>query len=408
MKNCKYRRIGIYGISCTGKTTLAKQMEKLNPYQYKFMDGSSVINDVCEGGLAAFKKLPAEHKYQCRKAAIRYLEQLQKKEQKHLIIAGHYSFFSNDNFEIAWTDADENFYTDIIIINDDIDTVYQRCINLGKKYSKTDLKKWNHFENSKLANLQKEIYRVKSNKVIDRAFEILEEMNKRIILDDTRRLIPDSYDTFLLFDADGTIIANDSARFMQKYLQDAGPEKIKQIFKQYPQYEFKAFWEVANHYSKNNDISTFKTAYKNAAKEIKIRDEFLKLLSLPDVNKIIVSAGFSELWKYLLKKYNINDVSVISGNTLYDKYLIGDKEKGYIVDLLRTHNKKVISFGDGLVDRYMLEKSDMAFLIINDKFRSINKYLDKIKNLRYLSFSGLELEGIKKTTIDEIINLIKA
>jgi len=109
----KLRRIGLYGINCTGKTTVAKKISELHP-NYEFIDGSDIINKVCPGGLSEFKKLNTFEKYNVRETAINYLKNYQNKIKKHLVIAGHYSFLQDDNtFEIALTRADVQFYTDI-------------------------------------------------------------------------------------------------------------------------------------------------------------------------------------------------------------------------------------------------------------------------------------------------------
>ena len=124
----EFRRIGLYGVSSTGKTTIAKYIED-SFINFKYIDGSEVINRVCPGGISKFKKLSNINKVIYREKAVNYLKSYQAKIQKNLIIAGHYSFLqSNGTIEKVWTVADDNFYTDIIHIKDEPSNIYNRCI----------------------------------------------------------------------------------------------------------------------------------------------------------------------------------------------------------------------------------------------------------------------------------------
>ena len=63
MKN--FKRIGLYGISSTGKTTIAKHIEDSYP-NFKYIDGSAVIDNICPGGITKFKELSATNKTKYR------------------------------------------------------------------------------------------------------------------------------------------------------------------------------------------------------------------------------------------------------------------------------------------------------------------------------------------------------
>ena len=167
----EYRRIGIYGVSCTGKTVTAKLIEKINP-NYKFIDGSSIIDEVCPGGLANFKSLSYEEKNNYRKAAIDYILLLQKKIKKHFVIAGHYSFLlKNHDFEVAWTKRDEDFYTDIFLLSSSPKEINDRLIYQGKcSYKLDEIQNWMDFEESgiDLLSLQN-VYKVKIDGIRNKA-----------------------------------------------------------------------------------------------------------------------------------------------------------------------------------------------------------------------------------------------
>lgn len=80
----EYRRIGLYGVNCAGKTSVTKKIEELNPL-FKFIDGSKIINIVTGGRLSDFKKMAQNDKKHYREKAIELLISIQKNEKKHLI-----------------------------------------------------------------------------------------------------------------------------------------------------------------------------------------------------------------------------------------------------------------------------------------------------------------------------------
>lgn len=405
----EYKRIGLYGISSTGKTTVAKLIGKIHP-QYKFIDGSDVFNKVCSGGLSAFKKLSFENKTQYRHLAIEYLTKLQESLKQHFVIAGHYSFFSkNNNYEIAWTKADEKFYSDIFIFTDTAKNIFKRNSQRNINLSIEEINNWQKFEINNIKKLTNQNVFVINETVIKKmAFSVLEKINKNLILDELTKIITKKdYNTYILFDADGTLIPFDSSLLITKYINNSTPQIIKQIFKKYDNYCFEAFFDVATHYSKTNKLEIWENAMFKASTEIELNQEFIQLLENNSVGKIILSAGFSNLWKYVVNKYKFSNIHVIAGNSLYDKYIISDKNKGDIVDFLKSNQRKVFSFGDSLVDKQMLLKSDLGIYVVYDRIKSVYKYLLDKKNIRCLSFNQkLQPKDCIKTDIPQIITLL--
>ena len=81
--------------------------------------------------------------------------------------------------------------------------------------------------------------------------------------------------------------------------------------------------------------------------------------------------------------------------------------KGEIVEFLKSKNKTVISFGDSLVDKYMLLNSDLGIYIIHDRIKSVYQYLSGKKNVKYISFNNeLRLTNNCETSIKELQTII--
>jgi len=400
-----YKRVGLYGVSSTGKTTIAKRIEDLYP-SFKYIDGSVVIGNVCPGGILNFKKLDTKHKTIYREKAIRFLKQYQIKVQKNLIIAGHYSFMQSDGtIENVWTVEDDDFYTDIIYVKDEPNNVYDRCVLRGKIcISPKFTKKWIDYELTSIESLIKQdIYKIESNSLDGKLEKIKEIINKLILNVIVRNIINKTkHKLVILLDADGTLIPYDSSQIMSKYLNNINTSEIKKIFKTYKDYCFPAFYDVAKYYSKNNSYSDFVNASTKSAKEIRIRNEFLDLINNVDATFIIVTAGFYILWEKLILKYNFKNVELIAGNTLYDTCIVGQNEKGYIVDTLKKYNKTVVCFGDALVDKDMFIKSDKAYLVVNERIKSIIPHINGNDKIQYLSYEDIEIPQMRKTNFTEI------
>ena len=403
MKHLK--RIGLYGVSSTGKTTIAKHIEALF-LRFKCIDGSAVIDKICPGGISEFKKLDKISKNKYREKGVAYIRDYQSKIHKNIIVTGHYSFLLSDGtIEKVWTEADNDFYTDIIHIKDEPANIYSRCI-LRKKtcISLKLVRKWVEYEENAINSLIKQdVYNVDSNnieEILDKTKEIINQLMLKKIMSDI--LKENQSKLTILLDADGTLIPYDSAEVMSKYLNKIKTSDIKDIFKKYNNYCFSAFYDVAVYFSKNNSSDDFIKASKQSVLEIEIRNEFIDLINKIDADFIIVTAGFSILWKELVKKYNLNNVKVIGGNTLYDDCIIGQKEKGYIVELLKYSGKIVACFGDALIDKDMFIKSDIGYLIINERKKSIIPYIQNNTNYQYISYKGVGLQGMQQTNFFDI------
>jgi len=145
----KLKRIGLYGISGTGKTTILKEVANATS-NLIWLEGSRLVTDAAGLILNEFKKLSDSEKYSFREKAIERAFEIQTKENKHIIIDGHLVFSKGEtDFENVMTKADETFYTDYIYLNLPTQIILQRQqsdTNRKRNYNAITISNWAAFE----------------------------------------------------------------------------------------------------------------------------------------------------------------------------------------------------------------------------------------------------------------------
>lgn len=145
----KLKRIGLYGISGTGKTTLLQDLKK-QCLDTVCIEGSSLLLETANISLSDFKKLSDAQKYALRENAIVAAHKIQATTQKHIIIDGHLVFAKSTNeFESVMTVKDATFYTDYIYLKLPISIIYERLQNdttRKRNYTKETLENWMNYE----------------------------------------------------------------------------------------------------------------------------------------------------------------------------------------------------------------------------------------------------------------------
>ena len=144
-----YKRIGLYGVSGTGKTTILREVSKLTNKAI-WLEGSKLVTDAAGINLEYFKKLSDQEKYFYRESAIETAQKIQSIECKHIIIDGHMVFTKGENdFENVMTDKDASFYTDYIYLNLPPEIIFKRLQSdraRKRSYSQITIKNWIDFE----------------------------------------------------------------------------------------------------------------------------------------------------------------------------------------------------------------------------------------------------------------------
>ena len=111
------KRIGFYGVSGVGKTTILKEAAA-HSSELVWLEGSRLILHVAGLPLEEFKRLDELAKYDLRERAIHRALEIQNQEQRHVIIDGHMVFATGEGeFHNVMTAADADFYTDYIYLN---------------------------------------------------------------------------------------------------------------------------------------------------------------------------------------------------------------------------------------------------------------------------------------------------
>lgn len=143
------KRIGFYGVSGIGKTTILTAFNKLTSNTI-WLEGTKLVLEAAELTLEDFKKLPEVEKYYFREMAISSAFEIQDKEKLHIIIDGHLAFPKGENgFENVMTENDKRFYTDFLYLKLAPKTVLKRQQNdiiKKRNYSLNTITKWIDFE----------------------------------------------------------------------------------------------------------------------------------------------------------------------------------------------------------------------------------------------------------------------
>ncbi|MBC6422272.1 MAG: AAA family ATPase [Hormoscilla sp. SP5CHS1] len=123
------KRIGLYGVSGTGKTTILKAVVAATS-EVVWLQGSDMVLQAANMSLPEFKCLSDRQKYHFREQAILNAVQIQHEQNKHVIIDAHLAFLSdNGGFENAMTRQDAEFYTDYIYLNLPATIIHRRLLN---------------------------------------------------------------------------------------------------------------------------------------------------------------------------------------------------------------------------------------------------------------------------------------
>lgn len=213
---------------------------------------------------------------------------------------------------------------------------------------------------------------------------------------------------FVIIDGDKTLIPTDSTKHFFSYL-DLPFTDLKVIFQEF-EYSFEAFYRVALYYSKiekerYNDACIF------SAKSVTIYPDFLSFIhSIKDISEVIlITSGIKQSWQNVLNNHSLDFIQLIGGNCFpQDSFVVDKKAKGIIAESLVNAGKKVLAFGDTLIDSDMLQKAHHAYLVVNEKMnRDIMPYADEIPHLQQVSFSQVHHKTLPLANLNTISDLIQ-
>lgn len=351
-------RIGLYGLPTAGKSYILNFVRSLDVYT-----GSSLLREISPD----FHSLSEADKDTVRKELA---VTLMKKD--NFIMDGHFSFGEN----IVFTEADGQLYDVFLYLHVRPDILQSRIENSARnnKYLKYDLDYWQKMEIDELRN-----YCHKHNK----DFYVLDNPEKgyfsdiSIILNFIDSIVSGfscrkaaerctndilekaSGDTIILSDGDKTLTLEDSSGLMgyTTHLFDGN------------------FYTGFQSWRHNNEMMDFLSFLDSSYKSIeKLGIHYnVEIIDKMQENGFILTSGYYGIWKQISKKL---DIPLFYGN-----YMSADT-KFFITKILREHGKRVIAYGDGMNDYFMLREADEGYLVLKQD-GSISR-----------SLKGKELEGI--------------
>lgn len=346
-------RIGLYGMPTAGKTHILDQINFI-----EVLRGSKILREYDPD----FDNRDETGREQDRRAVVRLLM-----EKHSFIMDGHYAFGD----EIAFTEDDGRLYDVYLYLYISPDTIKERMAlsDKNRKYLKYDVAKWQNTEINKLRRYchftGKDFY------VLDNPPENHFEDVSSIIA--FIRSIVDGYscvsyakecaehiikksksNTIVLLDGDKTLTIEDSSGTIFGYkthLYDGNFYTGFQAWKQneeFKQYSFEDLTEIPIHFNE-----TVKSAIT--------KDTF------------ILTSGHERIWRFIAKKLGLDFFygSQMSAETKY-----------FITKYLQKAGKRVVAYGDGMNDYFMLKQADKGYLITKQD-GSISR-----------SLKGRDLEGL--------------
>lgn len=382
-------RIGVYGVSGVGKSTLISQFKKY-PISTFATDGSDIIDKITEGGLSEFKKSTNDAKFKIRTQASKKLFELFQENDKHLLVAGHFCFLTNNDFEIVWTESDSRFYEIIFYLHKPAQFIWQQQYSDSSRkrtFSENDLDQWQEFEYEKLVSICKE-NKIRLEK-LDGTLPIieLEKSMIKIISDETiqkagRNIISEKNKNVMLLDCDGTLNNQDVLDFVS---DDCINKKvISDIFKKYGDYCFDAYYEVSLLFSKLNINKIFTTVESQLYIHSKIK-KIIELAKSQGWNVIFISSGFPTFWQKSCHLAN----NVLGGASFNDYgCILTNENKANLAFQLKANGITVSSFGNGSADFGMLKNSDFGTFVFSEKIKDSHKTM--IDSLSHVSTISLE------------------
>lgn len=351
-------RIGLYGLPTAGKSYVLNFIHCLDVFA-----GSTLLHEIAPD----FHLLKEDAKEAVRKKLV---AMLMKKD--NFIMDGHFSFGEN----IVFTEADGQLYDVFLYLYVSPDILKSRIENSARnnKYLKYDLDYWQKMEIDELRN-----YCHRHNK----DFYVLDNPEKgyfsdiSIILNFIDSIVSGfscrkaaerftseilekaSGDTIILSDGDKTLTLEDSSGLIgyTTHLFDGN------------------FYTGFQSWRHNNEMMAFLSSLDSSCNSIeKLGIHYnVEIIDKIQENGFILTSGYYGIWEQISKKL---DIPLFCGN-----YMSADT-KFFITKILREHGKKVIAYGDGMNDFFMLREADEGYLVLKQD-GSISR-----------SLKGKELEGI--------------
>lgn len=330
-------RIGLYGLPTAGKSFVLGAVRNL-----EVLSGSSLLKELAPD----FQNLS-----EIDKAKVRTELALQLRKKDRFIMDGHYSF-GND---VVFTDEDGQLYDTFLYLYVDPEIISGRMSASirNNKYLKYDINQWQMFEIESLRN-----YCHTNNK----DFYVIDNPGKGFFTDVS--IVLEFIDSIV----DGYSCVNYAKEVADKITKS---EVISLIDgdKTFIKEDSSASLGYKTHIFDGNFYSGFQAWRHN--REL---TEYLKGIdyseqSIDDIGftlnervhgkiegyPVILTTGHYGTWKQIADRYGIS--------LFYGPQMCSDT-KYFITKFLQESGSKVVAFGDGMNDYFMLKQANTAFLVL--------------------------------------------
>ncbi|MCS6232255.1 AAA family ATPase [Shewanella baltica] len=366
----KKLRIGIYGVSGVGKTTLAQSLSRYESVVNCY-DGSSIIAQVVAGGLDEFKQATSKQKQAHREAAITELHGLHSQHRKHTVVSGHYSFIQAGGYDIAWTQADARFYDVIFFLHkssEDIKAQLQNDSHRHARYTETELAQWQDDEHQGLA----ECCSADNIRFVELDGRLPQAVLTKTMIQHISALVLQRFAAEIvahqkpvaLFDCDGTLNHCDIYDFSPEESLSA---RVTELFKRYESYCFDAFFDVSQYLDSHQNRQLMQTTFNAARQDLSLHPKAIDVINALKAQGtliVFISCGFPALWQ---AQCELADYVIGGASFGLCGCIITNESKTQLADIINQHRLPLSAFGNGRVDLGMLLHSDQATYIFKDQ-----------------------------------------
>lgn len=415
MKNIK---IAICGIKGAGKSHLLNELEVLYKDLVVIIRGSETMVKLAQKrniniqNKEELKDLTSDQRQMLREDFLDYLE---TKEDKIVLVDGHYSFLTTDikskesKFEIAMHDRDFEVYDIILLLDADKEEISHRLKKHHKDYHNItlhQLQEWFEYElNGLMTQCEKhdKIFSVIKNNTNTDKQDIInfiqtiknnpEDIAPSVMFDCFYKKYKNDIKnkTIVLVDCDGTLGFNSAIKEfyknqeMQKYMIDDAffGRKFYGLFQ---------FFRLTQ---KRLEIphEKFIKICKETAQNIQLNFNLIQALESKDFFIIALTSGIRAIWNEVFLQNNIN--FVLLANTRHST--IAQDTKAYFAKKLKVLQYNTIAIGDDVVDFKMAQHVNKFLLMQNANIGEIlNPYRHKIE---ILSHTKHNIQSQLKATI---------
>ncbi|RKK71369.1 hypothetical protein BFJ69_g11038 [Fusarium oxysporum] len=351
--------IGISGLPAAGKSFILEALRKdLVETEFTFFEGS-----------------------EWRIKAINHIRDEVATSGRIAIVTGHLMFWSevtNTPYAV-YTPEDFNTFTHIIYLAPDEKTIASHIESDEKKKPLPTAQNPVYFYSPAQPSPEEVLPLVQHFKQLAPAGANLAQVKKRfdeiIALHDNKKL-----QTFLVFDGDRTLTAEDGGRLLVDEMDENGTGQcdsaMRDLYSGPMGYSDKAFHQATLILEEECTDDMFEDRCDTVSAFIPLYTEFLTLLrriaQQKHIGPVIVTCGVGRLWTKILKHHGLSDsVKVIGGGRLSGGYFVTPAVKAAVVSHLRdVHDLNVWAFGYSPLDVPMLCEADQVVVVGDEKTRS--------------------------------------